>query len=160
MMKASVVTDLQQEEAGTRAMRVGKKIIKISFATISTELPVSLGEKRNANEILICCLGFYGAAFVPRYCSSSPVKGTRCEGRRKRGGEDGPGQRALGLRTATGASGGHSGESLPPWPPGLGFPSWRNPTGQSLSLPVSYPFSPRLTDNQRQSHHETTGRGS
>lgn len=118
MMKASVVTDLQQEEAGTRAMRVGKKIIKISFATISTELPVSLGEKRNANEILICCLGFYGAAFVPRYCSSSPVKGTRCEGRRKRGGEDGPGQRALGLRTATGASGGHSGESLPPWPPG------------------------------------------
>lgn len=86
MMKASVVTDLQQEEAGTRALRVGKKIIKISFATISTELPVSLGEKRNANEILICCLGFYGAAFVPRYCSSSPVKGTRCEGRRKRGG--------------------------------------------------------------------------
>lgn len=62
-----------------------KIIIKISFATILTELPVSLREKRNANEILICCLGFYVTAFVPRYRSHSSVKRVRGEGCRNRG---------------------------------------------------------------------------
>lgn len=68
-------------------MQVEKKIIKISFATILTELPVSLREKRNANEILICCRGFCVTAFVPRYCSSSSVRRVRCEGRRSQGGK-------------------------------------------------------------------------
>lgn len=51
IMKENILTDLQQEKAVREAMQVEKKIIKISFATISTELPVSLREKRNANEI-------------------------------------------------------------------------------------------------------------
>lgn len=59
------------------------------------ELPVSLREKRNANEILICCLGFYVTAFVPRYCSSSSVRRGRCEGHRDQGGK---GERGLGSR--------------------------------------------------------------
>lgn len=83
-------------------MQVEKKIIKISFATILTELPVSLREKRNANEILICCLGFYVTVFVPRYCSGSSGRRVRCEGRRNRGGKgksEASGPRTLGLRS-------------------------------------------------------------
>lgn len=126
-MKESILTDLQQEEAGRRAMQVGKKIITISFATLLTELPVSLREKRNANEILICCLGFYVTAFVPRYCSSSSVKGVRCEGRRKQGVREmrtcDPKGSAAGRLLDH--QGGQDGESLPD-SQSLGSASWRN----------------------------------
>lgn len=82
-------------------MQVEKKIIKISFATILTELPVSLREKRNANEILICCLGFYVAPLFPGTVPApqSEGSGVRDAGARAgRGNEKPEARRPLGLR--------------------------------------------------------------
>ena len=143
IMKGNIPTDLQQEKAVREAMQVEKKIIKISFATILTELPVSLREKRNANEILICCLGFYVTAFVPRYRSCSSVKRVRGEGCRNRGEGGTPAPGCQGCLVSEGLAGasGQTRWRVLPGHEGLSLTSWRHPSGgQSFFLFLS--FSP------------------
>ena len=164
IMKENILTDLQQEKAVREAMQVEKKIIKIRFATISTELPVNLREKRNANEILICCLGFYVTAFVPRYLSSSSVRRVRCEGCRNRG-EEGKwapgGQKGAWPRKGFTVASGLTRWRAFPRHQGLSFTSWRDPSGgQSLFLFFSHPFFPLGWQTLNVSnHHDTIGAG-
>lgn len=102
-----------------------KKIMKISFATILTELPVSLPEKRNANETSPRCGGWCGTAFVPR-CLSSPGSRGQVRGRRRQARGKGDPQ---GEDQAQGAPHGQ-----PSLQQGRCLAPWRNPRGKACSL--------------------------